>query len=113
VIPQEDEIIAEEEIVEELTEEELLEMETQRLNEEENMKISQDFDNYVELDADAEAKKIHSKVMEKKVKKAEIHLLDPMPRSYEQRHAGNKSPCGKPQKGTTHYLAQAGSRNYF
>lgn len=40
-------------------------------------------------------------------------MLDPMPRSYGQRHAGNKAPCGKAEKTHIHYLTQSGSRNYF
>ena len=43
----------------------------------------------------------------------EIHLLEPMARSYESRSVGNKAPCGNTEKGTTHFLTQAGSRNYF
>ena len=36
-----------------------------------------------------------------------------MARSYESRSVGNKAPCGNTEKGTTHFLTQAGSRNYF
>lgn len=59
-----------EEIAEELSEEELAELEAERLNAEENDKIKEEFENYVEMDADAESKKIHEKVMGKKIKRA-------------------------------------------
>jgi len=101
-----------EEIVE-LTEEEKAELEAIQREQDENAKIAAGFDEYNEMDAAAESKKIEDRVMEKKHKKAEIHLLEPESRTYEVRYAANKGPCGGVEKGAAHYMALAGSRNYF
>ena len=58
--------------VEELTEEEL---EAKR-QEEENQKLNEDFENYSNLDAGAETKKLQEKVMAKNKRKAVSHLKE-------------------------------------
>lgn len=46
-------------------------------------------------------------------KKPEIIMLEPRIRSFSERNMPNNQPCGTPEKGQTHYLAEPGSRNYF
>mmetsp|Transcript_43586 Transcript_43586/g.57735 ORF Transcript_43586/g.57735 Transcript_43586/m.57735 type:complete len:144 (+) Transcript_43586:692-1123(+) len=51
--------------------------------------------------------------MSKNKRKAEIHLLEPRARHADNRGNGNKGPCGGIERGSTHYMAQSGSRNYI
>lgn len=94
---------------EELTEEEL---EIQRI-EQENQQINDNYDAYVELDTAAETAKLQAKEMAKNKKKAEIHLLEPRGRISDNRGFVNKGPCGGTEKGMTHFMANAGSKNYI
>jgi len=52
-------------------------------------------------------------VLEKTKKRAEMHLLEPLARTYESRTEANHSPCGPVEKGATHWMGSQGSRNFF
>ena len=60
-----------------------------------------------------ETEKLQEAIIAKKVKKAELHLLEPLARVYENRHVGNEAPCGPAGKGPTHWIGSQGSRNYI
>lgn len=81
--------------------------------EQENQKINENFDSYVEMDAAAESKKIAEHEMAKNKRKAEIHLIEPRSRLSENKGYANKGPCGGTERGYLHYMTQAGSRNYL
>ncbi len=53
------------------------------------------------------------KTAKKKVYAPEIALLDPKPRLYTSTASPNEQPCGKTAKGTVHYMATPGSKNYL
>ena len=48
-----------------------------------------------------------------KTKKAELHLLEPLARTYESRSTVNQGPCGPSPAGPTHWIGSQGSRNYI
>ena len=49
-------------------------------------KIEENFENYEKADVKAETEKLQEAVIAKKMKKAELHLLEPLARVYENRH---------------------------
>lgn len=96
-----------------MSEEQLADYKEQVRIQMENRKIEENFDKYAELDAEAESKKLQDAALEKKVKKAEIHLLEPRSRFYETRANPNYGPCGGAERAEAHYLTSTGKRNYF
>ena len=53
------------------------------------------------------------KVAKKKVFAPEIMLIEPKGRIYANYSAPNQQPCGGLEKGSVHYIAVPGSKNYF
>ena len=76
VTTEDGEVPVEEDVAEELSEEELAELQAAQADAAEDEKINQEFDAYVEADAEAESRKIHEQVIGKKVKRAVSISLD-------------------------------------
>lgn len=66
--------------------------------------IEKGFENYEKADVTKETEKLQEAVIAKKMKKAELHLLEPLARVYENRHSGNDAPCGPSGAGPTHWM---------